>query len=170
MSELQTPGRGQYASDINHIMCNQPDREVCETKIKSPDGADQMLEGFDDDDVLSPLIIEELSNGEEGQKTAEYYTDDDNITLVSLSDEEDTSTGHQGNTQVKSPGAAVRQAKFCAHLAERRYSTVLRPTNGSKSDDFAGRLLRHPPIRYPTITSTTPASVAFLYNTCNQKD
>ena len=58
-------------------MWDQPDQEVSETKINSPDGTDQQLEGSDDDDVGPPLIIEESSNSEEGFKTAEYYTDDD---------------------------------------------------------------------------------------------
>ena len=68
-----TPGRGRFASEINHIMWDQPDQEESDTKINSPDGVDKQLEGSDDDDVGSPLIIEEPSDSEEGLKTAEHY-------------------------------------------------------------------------------------------------
>ena len=54
-------------------MWDQPDQDISETKVNSADGADQKLEGSDDDDVGPLLIIEESSNGEEGLKTAEYY-------------------------------------------------------------------------------------------------
>ena len=132
-----TPGRGRSAPEINHILWDQSDHEVSDTKINSPDGVDQKLEGSDDDDVGSPLIIEEQSDSAEGLKTAEHYEDSDFIPPVISSDE---------------------------------HSAVSQPTNGSKSDDLDGPLLRHPPSRYPPITPTTPASVAFLYNTWNLED
>ena len=80
------------------------------------------------------------------------------------------SRGYYNITQVQSPDAEARRAKFRTHRVEQRYSAVSQPTNGSKSDDFDGSLLRHPPSRYPTITPSTPTSVAFLYNTWNQED
>ena len=89
---------------------------------------------------------------------------------MTSSDEEITSTSKPRLTQVQSPGAKARRAKFQTHRAERRYSAVSKPPNGSKSDDLDGPLLRHPPSRYPPITPTTPALVAFLYNTWNQED
>ena len=165
-----TPGRGRSAPDINYILWDQPDQEVSDTKINSPDGVDQQLEGSDDDYVGSPLIIEEPSNSAEGLKTAEHYEENDSIPPVISSDEEITSTSSPRLTQVQSPGAKARRAKFQTHRAERPYSVVSQPSNGSKSDDLDGPHLRHPPSRYPPITPTTPASVAFLYNTWNHED
>ena len=43
-----TPGQGRSAPEMNHIMWDQPYQEVSETKINSPNGADQKLEGSDD--------------------------------------------------------------------------------------------------------------------------
>ena len=66
--------------------------------------------------MMPSLIIEESSNGEEGLKTTEYYTDDNDIHLFSSSDEENTSTGHQSTTQAKSPGV-WRDGQNIVHTA-----------------------------------------------------
>ena len=41
-----TPGRGRSAPESSHILWDQPDQEVSDTKINSPDGVDRSWKGL----------------------------------------------------------------------------------------------------------------------------